>query len=44
MLSTLLGILAVVAISLGLIALAGRWCRRRERRKHPGRHYHHFDQ
>jgi hypothetical protein len=44
MLWTLLGILAVVAISLGLLALAGRWCRRRERRKRPGRNYHYFDQ
>jgi hypothetical protein len=44
MLWTLLGILAVVAIGFGLIALAGRWCRRRERRKRPGRHYHYFDQ
>jgi hypothetical protein len=29
---TLLGILAVVAIGLGLITPAGRWCRRRERK------------
>jgi hypothetical protein len=43
MLWTLLGILAVIAIALGLIVLAGGWCRQRESRQRPGRHYHYFD-
>jgi hypothetical protein len=44
MLWSLLSILAVIAMGLGLIALAAGWCQRRERRQRPGRHYYYFDQ